>query len=166
MFFAMIQLSVVFTPVTVAAANNSSDTYEPSEAEIEEVANMLEFMYTEAATTDSEGYIIDLNFDLISNEYGDSEELRKVEVMSEDLTSNAILPGRITLQQSFGDCMANSFYQMFGVSVAGGVFASVKTLLAGASWKAAAKVILSVVKASYAPYLVAGWLAVTVGLCL
>lgn len=166
MFFAIIQLSVVFTPVTVAAANTSSDTYEPSEAEIEEVANMLEFMYTEAATTDSEGYVIDLDFDLIGNEYGDSEELRKVEAMSEDLTSNAILPGRITLQQSFGDCMANSFYQMFGVSVAGGVFASVKTLLAGASWKAAAKVILSVVKGSYAAPLVAGWLAVTVGLCL
>lgn len=161
-FFVALQLSFVFTP-TVAAV--SEENYEPTEEEIEEVADMIQYMYEEAATTNFEGYVVDFDFDVVREKYGDSEDLRMVESET-DYDALSDEPVEIITQQSFGECMSNAFASTFGVYISGATFSALSTYLKAGSWKAAAKAFLAVLGSKFTLAAVAGWLAWNTGACL
>jgi len=121
-------------------------------------------MYEEAATTDQEGNIVDLDFDTVRNEYGDSADLQEIEAIIEE--SYEAQSGEIVTTQSFTQCMIDAFADQFGVTVSTGLFTSVGAYLKAGSWKAAAKAIISVIGAKPAVAAVAGWLAWNTGVCL
>lgn len=162
-FFAIIQLSFVAAPTAVSAAEA---TYEPTEAEIEEVADLIQFMYEEAATTDLEGNIISLDFDVLKSSFGNSEELEEIEAITLEAQSVVVQPGEFTTSQTFTQCMSTAFRDQFGVTVSTSVFAAVGAYLRAGSWKAAAKAIIAVMGAKPALAVVAGWLAWNTGVCL
>lgn len=136
-FFALLQLSFVFSPVAVHAAEVE---YEPTEEEIDEVAEMLEFMYDEAFTLDHRGDLVSIDFDLIRAEYGDEQELAEFEELFKEYEAQQALandPNAITTNNTWWSCFRSAIANYLGIGATHSVFSSIYAYIQQRSWRAA-----------------------------
>lgn len=126
------------------------------EAKVDEVAEQLEFIYEKAATKDSEGYIIDIDFDMIEDEYGEFEEIAEF---------RAYMKQRKQLRSSWTDCMVDAIVDFYGLAGLGAVGSSIVGYIKTKSWTAAAKILVGTFGAKIAVPALAAQLVYYSGKC-
>lgn len=154
LFLGLITFSI-FTPVVSATAKTNANTDYDME-QVYEVADMLEFMYEEATIKDESGNVVDLDFDKIRGEYGDSEDLQKLEAIIEDEKQSQSDISTF----SWGDCMLEAVADFLGVSAVGSLISGgIMALFKKRAWVAAAKLIIKTFGAQFTVAALAGTLA-------
>lgn len=103
---------------------------------IEQYSDDLEFIYEEAAITNSSGEIEQINLSTLRYKYGNNEFF--------DYLQNNYGESTLTLRRgNFGECMKSEFQKIIGLDLAKQVFSpQVKQLLAKKAWKKASEIIV------------------------
>ncbi len=70
-------MTIIFTLllVPISFTHPVEATYEPSQQEIDQLAQELEFMFEEAAYKNSNGDFVDFNFELLKEKYGSDDQV-------------------------------------------------------------------------------------------
>lgn len=154
-------ISLVFpsflVPVYVVKANEVEESQVLSPQE-KELADALQFMFDNAVVYDKNGYVKDINFDIIYDEYGYSKELARVE---------NIIRFEKTLKADMGHCAVVAIQDTLGVAaisalISGGVVGMLQRKAAGEIAKLVAKTALK----NIAPYAAAASLIWSFGRCM
>lgn len=137
--FASFILAFTLVSTPISAAQNKIDNTKPMNynERVKKFEKAFEFIYEEAAILDKNGNVIDFNFEVIRDKYGNSEALNMLE---NEINARRNHNSDGIQTAGYWGCMKSAMFDYFGVNaVQAAINGGIANYIKKKAWKEAAK---------------------------